>query len=94
MKTLNLVKLERKYFDSDKQYEKYERGYNANNKDASEDDELGNGYVTAIWNLINLFIQEKSSSNDIVKKSPDYQNFSGFQVEFAQNYYQQLKKEV
>lgn len=89
MTKLNLEKLDRSYFNNDEQYKRYETAHNVNNNDR-DDDELGNSYVTAIWNLVNLFIKEKKCTSDIVKKSPDYAEFSGFQVEFAQSYYNQL----
>lgn len=91
METLNLEKLDREHFDNDKQYEKYSKSHKVNNE-SKDSDVLGNSYVVAIWNLINLFIKEKSCSDDIVKKSPDYEGFSGMQVGFAKNWYEGFKK--
>lgn len=88
-KEIGLVKLDISYFDNNKQYENYLKTYKANNY-VGEDDYMGGGYITAIWNLINLFIKERDCSDDIVKKSPDYEMFSGFQVNYAQSYYKKL----
>ena len=49
----------------------------------------GDSYSKAVMNLITLFVEEKSCSNDVVKKSPDYKRFSGTQVEMAQGFYKQ-----
>lgn len=87
-----LEKLERKYFDNDKQYQLYEEAHKNNSPAADSKDLLGDSYVIAIWNLINLFIKENDCSDETIKKSPDYEKFSGSQVDFATGWYNQLRK--
>lgn len=86
---LGLEKLHRECFDSDEQYAKYVKAHIMNNE--AGDDVLGDSYTKAIWDLLNLFIKEKNTSEETIKSSPDYEKFSGTQVEMATGFYKHLQ---
>lgn len=82
---INLDLLPKFQFDTDIQYERYVKSHEHNQK-------YGNGYIIGVWNLLNHFIMNKSTSENTVTNFQNHLLLTSNQIEIAKEKYNHIIK--